>query len=75
MSTELKNIQASIEVPNTRTRHSDYVSIEVNLTEFWGGTGRNKSLQLGFLDETNTYKHIQLDNKNVQLLKDILKDF
>ena len=53
---------------------SDYKKVDVSLTRFWGGTERKVSLQITFLNEQGNYSHIQLDNENVKLLFEELKE-
>lgn len=75
MSTELKTLKGKIEIPNrNETMTSDYKEVDVSLTRFWGGTERKLSLQITFLNEQGNYSHIQLDNENVKLLFEELKE-
>lgn len=74
MSTELKSIQGKIEIPNLKTRESDYKHTELHLTKFYGGTNRSTSLQIGFYNDLGIYNHIQLDSKAIKELKDLLND-
>ena len=73
MSTELETIAAKIEIPlNNGTMESNYIDTDVHLTRFYGGIQRKGSLQITFKDEFEDFKHIQLDSKNIKMLKDIL---
>lgn len=75
MSTELKTLKGKIEIPiKDGTMTSDYKEVDVSLTRFWGGTERGTSLQITFLNENDDYSHIQLDNENVKLLFEELKE-
>ena len=75
MSTELKTLKGKIEIPNrNETMTPDYKEVDVSLTRFWGGTERKLSLQITFLNEQGNYSHIQLDNENVKLLFEELKE-
>lgn len=72
MSTTFKSISAKIEISDPKKRESNYKETEVNLTSFFGGVKRGHSLQIGFVNEQNQYSHIQLDNENIQKLKNLL---
>lgn len=75
MSTELKTLKGKIEIPKRDgTMTSDYKEVDVSLTRFWGGPERKLSLQITFLNEQDDYSHIQLDNENVKLLFEELKE-
>lgn len=69
MSTELKTLKGSLELPERGgSMTSKYKKVDVSLTRFWGGSERNMSLQITFLNEQEDYSHVQLDNENVKLL-------
>ena len=69
MSTELKTLKGSLELPKRNgNMTSDYKKVDVLLTRFWGGSKRNISLQITFLNEQGDYSHVQLDNENVKIL-------
>ena len=75
MATELKTLKGKIEIPKRDgTMTSDYKKVDVSLTRFWGGAERKVSLQITFLNEQGNYSHIQLDNENVKLLFEELKE-
>ena len=74
MSTELKTLNAKIEVPDYTHKESTYKDTEVLLNSFSGGLVRGHSLQITFLNEKNEYCHIQLDNKNVNELIKVLTE-
>lgn len=76
MSTTLNNLSGLIEKPISVQEKSEYKETDVNLTVFYGGKNRGKSLQLGFVNELGDYSHIQLDNENVKLLiKQLVENF
>lgn len=76
MSKELEPIKATIEIPNTKTKTSEYIEREVDLTSFFGGSERGHSLQLGFMNEKGFYSFIQIDNEQVkQLIKELVKTY
>lgn len=75
MSTELKTLKGKIEIPNRNgIMTPDYKEVDVSLTRFWGGPERKLSLQITFSNEQGNYSHIQLDNENVKLLFEELKE-
>lgn len=75
MSTELTNISAKIEVPDTINKVSNYLDRTIFLNSFYGGNNRGKSLQITFYDEEDNGRHFQLDKENVEILKQILQEF
>lgn len=74
MSTELKTLNAKIEVPDYTDKNSAYKDTEVLLNSFSGGLNRGHSLQITFLNEKDEYCHIQLDNNNVHELIRVLTE-
>lgn len=76
MSTELKTLKGKIEIPRKDgSMISDYKEVDVSLTRFWGGTERGTSLQITFLNDQGNYSHVQLDNENVKLLFEKIKEY
>lgn len=65
MSTELDSIRATIEMPKSKSQHSDYKPTQVSITRFWGGDKRGTSVQLTFQNELGRVEHIQIDQENI----------
>ena len=74
MSTELKTLNAKIEIIDYTNKDSSYKDTKVLLNSFSGGTVRGHSLQITFLNEKDEYSHIQLDNENVHQLIRVLTE-
>lgn len=76
MSKELKTIPGMIEVPDLDKKESVYKPTELHLTQFWGGQLRRTSLQMGFINESGDYCHIQLNKDAVnQLIKELVNNY
>ena len=78
MSTQIKTLKGSIEikVEEAETISIKHLNRKIDLSSFYGGIERGKSLQIGFKNEFGHYVFIQLDNKNVlELLKELNNNF
>ena len=71
MSVKIAQLNALIEKVG-ESMNPYYENRVVTITSFAGGMKRGKSLQISFIDDNLRDVHFQLDNGNIQLLKQIL---